>query len=66
MPQLEGDEEEVKEENVMKTLNSNKLLTRSAVLLAQVKAKNNSYKLKCEIRKILYLLYQNNKITKTH
>ena len=46
MPQLEGDEEEVKEENVMKTLNSNKPLTRLAVLLAQVKAKNNSYKLK--------------------
>ena len=29
-----------------------------------VKTGNNSYKLKTEIRQILYLLYQHNKITK--
>ena len=50
---LEGDEEEVKEGNVIKSLNSNKLLIRLAVLLAQVKAKSSSYKLKHEIGKTL-------------
>ena len=42
----------------------NKLLTRLPILLAQMKAGNNSYKLKNEIRQILYFLYQHNKITK--
>ena len=41
----------------------NKLLTRLLTLLAQIKAGNNSYRLKNEIRQILYLLYQHNKIT---
>ena len=41
----------------------NKLLTRLLILLAQIKAGNNSYRLKNEIRQILYLLYQHNKIT---
>ena len=44
-------------------LTSNELLTRLPVLLAQINAGINSYKLK-EIRKIVYLLYQHNKITK--
>ena len=47
-----------------KVLTRNKLLTRLPILLAQIKAGNNSYKLKNEIRKILYLLYRHNKITK--
>ena len=34
------------------------------MLLAQIKAGNNSYKLKIEIRQILYHLYQHNKNTK--
>ena len=45
-------------------LTPNKLLTRLSVLLAQTKAGNNSYKLKNEIRQILYLLFHHNKITK--
>ena len=45
-------------------LTSNRLLTRFSILLAQIKAKNNLYKLKNEIRQILYLLYEHNKITK--
>ena len=61
---LEGGEEEVKEEKGLKILTPNKLLTRLPILLAQIKAGNNSYKLKNEIRQILYLLYQHNKITK--
>ena len=47
-----------------KILTPNKLLTRFPVLLAQMKAGNNSKSLKNEIRKILYILYQHNKITK--
>ena len=41
-----------------------KLLTRRLISLAQIKVRNNSNRLKNEIRQILYLLYQNNKITK--
>ena len=63
MPPLEGDEE-VKEGKGLKILTPNKLLTRFPVLLVQVKAGSNSYKLKNDIRQILYLLYQHNKITK--
>ena len=42
----------------------NKLLIWLPILLAQMKVWNNSYELKYEIRQILYLLYQHNKITK--
>ena len=64
IPPLEGDEEEAKERKGLKIFTSNKLLTRLPILLAQIKAGNNSYKLKNEIRQILYLLYQHNKINK--
>ena len=64
MPPLEGDEEEVKEKKELKTLTPKKLLTKLLILLAQLKTGSNSYKLKNEIRQILYLLYQHNKITK--
>ena len=50
VPPLEGDEEEVKEGKGLKILTGNKLLPRLPVLLAQIKAGNNSYKLKNEIR----------------
>ena len=59
---LEGDE--VKEGKKIKNLTRNDVLTRLPMLLAQIKAGNSSYKLKNEIRQILYLLYQHNKITK--
>ena len=62
LPPLKGDEE-VKEGKVLKILSPNKLLTRLLVL-AQIKAGNNSYKLKNDIRQILYLFYKQNKITK--
>ena len=48
----------VEEGKGLKILTSNKLLTSLPVSLAQIKAGNN------EIRQILYLLYQHNKITK--
>ena len=57
-------DEEVKEEKGLKILTPNKLLTRLRISLAQTKIGNNSNKLKNEIRKILYLFYQQNKITK--
>ena len=55
MPPLEG--EEVKEEKGLKVLTPSKLLTRLPILMAQIKSGNNSYKLKNEIRQMLYLLY---------
>ena len=62
MPPLEGGEE-VKEEKELIILTPNKLLTRLSKLLAQIKAGNDLYKLKNEIRQILGLLYQHIKIT---
>ena len=64
MSLLEGDEEEVKEGTGLKIVTPNKLLTRLPILLSQIKAGNNSYKLKNKIRQILYLLCQHSKITK--
>ena len=55
--------EEVKEEKGLEVLTPIKLLTRLPVLLAQINAGNNSNKLKNEIRQVLYLLYQHDKIT---
>ena len=48
----------------LKVLTPNKLSTRLPIILAQIKAENKSYKLKSEIRLILYLLQQHNQITK--
>ena len=62
IPTLEGGEE-VKERKGLKILTPNKLLTRLSILLAQIKTENNSNQLKNEIRQILHLLYQHNKIT---
>ena len=64
IPPLEGDEEEVKEGQGLTILTPNKLLTRLPILLAQIKAGNNSCKLKNEIKQVLFLLNQHNKITK--
>ena len=54
----------VKEGKELKILTPNKLLTRFSVLLVQIKAVNNSYKLNNEIRQILHLFYQHNQFTK--
>ena len=42
----------------------NKLLTRLPILLAQIRAANNLYKLRNEIKQILFLLYRHKKFTK--
>ena len=64
MPPLEDDEEEVKDGKGLKILTTNKFLARLPILLAQIKTGNNSYKLKMEIKQVLYLLYQHDKIAK--
>ena len=64
MRPLKGDEEEVKEGKGIKILTPKKLLIRHPVLLAQVKAGNNSSKLKNKIRQIVYLLCQHSKTNK--
>ena len=48
----------------IKMLALNKLLTRLPVPLTQIKAGNNSCKLKNEIRQLLYLLHKPNEIPK--
>ena len=65
MAVLESDEKQVKEGKLLKTLTSNKLLTRFSVLLVQIKAANDSWNLKIEIRQILYIVYKHNKSTKS-
>ena len=62
MSLLKSDEEEVKQGKRLKILIPKKLLTTLPILLAQIKVENNSNKLKNEIRQILCLLYQHNKI----
>ena len=46
MPPLEGDGDKVKEGKGLKICTRNKLLIRPPILQAQIKAGNNSYKLK--------------------
>ena len=48
----------------LKILTPNKMLSRLPISLAQVKAGNNSEKLKNEIRQLLYSLYRSKKIRK--
>ena len=48
----------------LKILTSSQMLSRLPIFLAQLKAGNNSEKLKNEIRQLLYSLYRSKKITK--
>ena len=48
----------------LKILTPNQMLSRLPIVLAQLKAGNNSEKLKNEIRQIFYSLYRSKKITK--
>ena len=49
----------------LKILTTNQMLSRLPITLAQLKAGNNSEKLKNEIRQLLYSLYRSKKLTKT-
>ena len=48
----------------LKILTPNQILSRLLITLAQLKAVNNSEKLKNEIRQLLYSLYRSKKLTK--
>ena len=48
----------------IKTLTPNQMLSRLPITLAQLKAGNNSEKLKNEIRQLLYSLYRSKNMTK--
>ena len=48
----------------LKLLTPNQMLSRLPINLAQLKAENNSEKLKNEIRQLLYSLYRSKKLTK--
>ena len=49
----------------LKTLTPQEMITRLNVLLAQLKAGNNSQKLKNETRQLLYSLYGSKNVSKT-
>ena len=48
----------------LKILTPSQMLSRLPISLAQLKAGNNSEKLKNEIRQLLYSLYRSKKLTK--
>ena len=48
----------------LKILTPNQMLSRLPITLAQLKAGNNSEKLKNEIRQLLFSLYRSKKLTK--
>ena len=52
------------ERSGLKILTPNQMLSRLPITLAQLKAGNNSEKLKNEIRQLLYSLYRSKKLTK--
>ena len=49
----------------LKKLTPQQMLARLPILLAQIKAVNNSRELKNEIRQLLYSLYRSKQISKT-
>ena len=55
---------EDQERSVLKILTPSKMLDRLLISLTQLKAGNNSEKLKNEIRQLLYSLYGSKKLTK--
>ena len=68
MSELESEESAVKRRNQqgkqVKILTSNQMLSRLPISLGQLKAGNNSEKLKNEIRQLLYSLYCSKNMTK--
>ena len=68
MPELESEESAAERRNQqgkgLKILTSDQMLSRLPITLAQLKAGNNSQKLKNEIRQLLYSLYRSKKLTK--
>ena len=65
MSDLESEESAEHEGQGLKILIPQQMLSRLPISLAQLKAGNNSQKLKNEIRKLLYSLYRSKKLSKT-
>ena len=70
MPELESEESAAERRNQegkgIKVLTTNQMLSRLSISLAQLKAGNNSEKLKNEIRQLLYSLYHSKNMIKRH
>ena len=68
MPELESEESAEQRRNQpgkgLKILTPNQMLSRLPITLAQLKAGNNSEKLKNEIRQLLYSLYRSKHMIK--
>ena len=68
MPELESEESAAEIRNQpgkgLKILTPDQMLSRLSISLSQLKAGNNSQKLKNEIRQLLYSLYRLKKLTK--
>ena len=68
MSELESEESVAKRRNQqgqgLNILTPHQILIRLPITLAQLKAGNNSQKLKNEIRQLLYSLYRSKKLTK--
>ena len=64
MPELEGDESAEQPGQRLNILTPDQVLSRLPITLAQLKAGNNSQKLKNEIRQLFYSLYRSKKLTK--
>ena len=68
MSELESEEFQAERRNQpgkgLKILTPDQMLSRLPISLAQLKAGNNSQKLKNEIRQLLYSLYRSKKLTK--
>ena len=56
--------DEEKKGQGLKIMTPKQMILKLAILLAQLKARNNSEKLKSEIRQILYSLYRSKHLTK--
>ena len=67
MPPLETEEkvENRRKGQGLKTMTPKQMITRLPILLAQLKAGNNSQKLKNGIRQIVYSLYRSKNLSKT-
>ena len=68
MPELKSEESAAERTKIdgkgLKILTPDQMLSRLPITLAQLKAGNNSQKLKNEIRQLLYSLYRSKKFTK--
>ena len=65
MPLLKTEKSPEQERQGLKILPPKPLISRLPILLAQLKAGNNSEKFRNEIRQLLYSLYRSKKLSKT-